>query len=397
MRFFCFLQSEKPLARYFTFAILVFLVSFLFAPSNKAGNNVYYIMVVLPAIPALILLFCQHTNLALRCPEVLLWGGLIVWTILQGWVVNDLPMQYLKHVFYTILFLLVVGRLISPYFFRSPVFVRGQFWVLQLYFLFSVLFFWIFGNYSPGLRQIPMLGRLWGQGGAIWLAAAFVLALPVWTREKRWGELAAALLFSGVFLIFVMQTRSAIVGLFGALLLGHGVWIWRHYPGARTGLIVGIAGTVILGVLLWRFFPTVQDLITRADSHRWELWSLLWKDLQNCGIWIGCGGEFLSSRVLSDGEIISHAHGLYQSFVLHTGLVSLLFFLLIIFWTLRTAWKNQDAWGIFLLAGLIAQCFDGGQLIGNPDDYWPIILFPMALIMNPRRMPVQMNIVQDEQ
>jgi hypothetical protein len=393
MKIFHFLPSERPLTRYFTFAILVFLASFLFIPSNKAGNNVYYALIALPAIPAL--LFHPRANLALRRPEALLWGGLVVWAILQGWIVNDLPAQYLKHILYTVLFLLVAGRLISPHPFRAPIFARGQFWLLQLYFLFSLLYFWIHGDYSSGLRQIPMLGRLWGQSGAIWLAAAFVLALPVWTRERRWAELAAAVFFCGIFLIFVMQTRSALVGLFGALILGYVTWTWRFFPRARVKVISGIAGILILGLLLWWFSPIVRSLIARADSYRFELWSLLWQDLQNCGVWLGCGGEFHSARLLSNGAIINHAHGLYQSFALYTGLVSLLLFWVISFWTLRTAWKNRDAWGAYLLTGLLAQCFDGGQLIGNPDDYWPIILFPMALIMNHRSRPVPTGMVDD--
>jgi hypothetical protein len=307
--------------------------------------------------------------------------------ILQGWIVNDLPVRYLKHILYTVLFLLVAGRLICPHPFRTPIFARGQFWSLQLYFLFSTLYFWIHGDYSPGLRQLSMLGRLGGQGGAIWLAAALILALPVWIRERRWAELAAALFLSEVSLVFVMQTRSALVG-FGVLVLGCGAWMLRFSPRAGVKLISGIAGVLILGLLLWWFSPIVRSLFARADSYRFELWSLLWQDLQNCGVWLGCGGEFHSARSLSNGMVILHAHGLYQSFALHTGLVSLLFFLSIGFWTLRTAWKNQDAWGAYLLTGLLAQCFDGGQLMGSPDEYWPVILFPMALIMNHRPLPV---------
>jgi hypothetical protein len=84
MKSFHFLQSEKPFTRYFTFAILVFLVSFLFtAPSNKAGNNVYYAIVALLAVPALALLFYRRANLVLCRPEVFLWGGLVVWAILR--------------------------------------------------------------------------------------------------------------------------------------------------------------------------------------------------------------------------------------------------------------------------------------------------------------------------
>jgi hypothetical protein len=390
MKSFFFLQSEKPLTRYFTLAVVVFLASFLFAPSNKTGNSVYYAIIALPALLAIpALLFYSRVNLALRRSEALLWGGLVVWAILQGWIVNDLPVQYLKHILYTVLFLLVVGSLISPQPFRDPVFARGQFWLLQLYFLLSVLYFWVYGDYSPGLRQLSMLGRLGGQGGAVWLAAAFVLALPVWIREKRWAELAAAFFLCGIFLVFVMQTRSALVGLLGALLLGYGFRILQFSsPRARAGLISGIAGVSILALLLWWFSPIVRNLVARGDSYRFELWSLLWQDLQNCGVWLGCGGEFRSARLLSNGGVILHAHGLYQSFVLHTGLVSLLFFSIIGFRALRTAWKSRDAWGAYLLTGLLAQCFDGGQLIGNPDNYWPVILLPIALIMNSRPPPI---------
>lgn len=380
--FFPFLKSRDSIEKYFTLVSLVFLASFLFAPSNKAGNNVYYALIFFPAVFVFPVLFYRRENLALRRPEALLWASLVIWMILQGCIVNDFRVQILKHIAYTTSFLMIAGRLISPHLFRAPVFARGQFWLLQCYFLTSVLVFWIQGSYSPGARVLFMLGRIGGQGGAIWLAAALVLVLPAWIREKRWTELAAGLLLSGVCLIFVMQTRSALVGLFGGLLLGCGLWAWSHYPRARVWMIASIAGALILGLLLCWGFPIVRQLFARADSSRIELWALLWKDLQNCGIWLGCGNEFRTARVLSSGEVIDHAHGLYQSFALKTGLISLLLFLALCFHVLKTAWKNHDAWGAYLLTSLIAQLFDGGGLIGNPDDYWPVILFPLALIMN---------------
>ena len=59
--------------------------------------------------------------------------------------------------------------------------------------------------------------------------------------------------------------------------------------------------------------------------------------------------------------------------------------------TLWQAWRNRDPWGMYLACALVMLNFDGSKLIGNPDELWPLVLLPAALVLGrvaqrPRRV-----------
>lgn len=373
--------SEGQRAGYFTLALLGFIAAFLLLPTAKMVNNYYYLTLALPAIAFLgLALWKKETGvLRLSTPESLLCGVFLLCCLIQG--APDGGGQYIRHVLYVALFLLAASRLINPTLFRSELFARGLFWVVLAYVFISLAVSWASGQYTPGMRILWLISRMNGCiYTSMWLASCFALALPYWLRGKRTMEMGLALLLTGGVMVFVLQSRSGIVALLAFLALA--IIASTRLFSRRHALILLM--TVLLnGVILffvWQQTTIPQELVHRADSYRFELWSKLLIDWQNCGIWQGCGPEFKSLRLLTSGGGILHAHSIYLALGVHNGLPALLLFLALCFFTLKTAWKNSDPWGAYLLTSFIGLAFDGGQIINNPDERWLQIFLPLALI-----------------
>ena len=65
----------------------------------------------------------------------------------------------------------------------------------------------------------------------------------------------------------------------------------------------------------------------------------------------------------------------------YTGGVGLVLFIGLMLATLWQAWRLRDAWGMYLACALVMLNFDGSLLIGNPDELWPLVLLPAAMIL----------------
>lgn len=364
---------------YFTFALLLFIASFLLLPTTKMVNNVYYVFLALPALVTVV----GRRGRGLRwAPDLLLWTLLIAWFAVVGIWSGD--GQHFKHVLYVALFVLLVRVFADPTVFRTPVFARGLFWILAIYVLGSAVIYWIVGRYAVGERVVWLPARMTGPiYTSMWLACCFALALPVWLRERRRLELAAALAVSVFCMAYVLQSRSGLVGLSLLLVLTAGAAVWRRsvHPFLLTGVAAGIAG---VAVLAGGQVPELVSLFQRADSGRLELWSILFADWMACGVWTGCGMDHVIDRQLSIGIPIPHPHSIFLALGLYSGLIALVIFLALMLTLLRDAWVRRDPWGLYLLTALVMLNFDGTKLVGNPDELWLLVLLPAALIGNRR-------------
>ncbi|HEY1027018.1 MAG TPA: O-antigen ligase family protein [Pseudomonas sp.] len=365
---------------YFTFALLIFIASFLLLPTSKMVNNVYYVLLALPAL----VFFVVRLGRDIRpSPALLLWAGLCAWYLLVGALSGS--GQYFKHVLYLALFVLLVSQLVDPRIFRTALFARGLFWVVGVYVLGSAIVYWIIGRYAPGERIIWLPGRMAGPiYTSMWLACCFALALPTWIAQRRWLELAAALALAVFCMAYVLQSRSGLVGMLAICAL---ICAWHAMRHLRYFLILAVAAVIVVGVVLFAVpeVPVMSQLFARADSGRFELWRVLAGEWQACGIWLGCGVHYTTSSTIMGGVAIQHPHNIYLALGLYSGLVSLLLFLALAIVVLRHAWVQRDPWGLYLLVALIVLNFDGSKLVGNPDELWMLVLLPMALIPNERR------------
>lgn len=362
---------------YFAFALLAFIASFLLLPTTKMVNNVYYGLLALPALVVL-LRYRQH---GLRNDPVLwLWALLLGWFALIGATSGD--GQFYKHILYVALFVLAVSQWVAPGLFRRDGFARALFWTLGGYVLGSALLYWATGRYAVGERVIWLPSRMTGPiYTSMWLVCCFALALPVWLRDRCWLELGGGLALVMFCAGYVLQSRSGLVGLavLVPLIL---VYLGMQQPRwLLWGAVGGGALVVVLGLAVFSV-PEVASLFSRADSGRFELWSILLGEWQDCGVLLGCGLEHEAGQALSNGAPIQHPHNIYLSLGLYAGLPAMVIFMMIMLATLRRAWLCRDAWGVYLAVALVVLNFDGSLLVGNPDELWLLILLPSALILN---------------
>ncbi len=363
-------------ALYFSLALCVFLLSYVLAPSAKLTNNIFYTLI---ALPGACILISGHARRLLNAPLVLGWLLFLAWFLLPAAIAGS--WQFYKHILYTLLFVLIVAVLTEPMFFRSQQFVRVQFWMLCFYIYVSAFYSWSSGLYLPGNRLALLPARLDNVVYAsAWLVSALGLGMPAWVQGKRWIEGVAAVLLAVVAVAFVLQTRTALVG--GAFLLC--LWLLfglRHKPRvtARALLAGALVGAAVLAFIYHQSWW--HSLWARGDSYRGEILRIMLGEWHNCGWLLGCGKGFHTTQLLAGSMPIMHPHNIFVALGVYTGAPALLLFVVLMGATLRYAWRLRDAWGVFLACSLVMLNFDGSLIIGNPDELWPLVLLPAAMVL----------------
>lgn len=369
-------MGSRTSRRYFAVATIVFLLSYILMNSSKWTNNIFYAFI---ALPGLVFLLKERGAGLLKQPLAWAWLVFIAWFLVPAAIAGD--GQFYKHILYVALFVFVVAALVEPELMRNGLFVRGMFWILCVYIYGFAAYAYLTGVYGLGERVALLPSRLQNViYTSIWLLCALALAFPLWLKERRYLEAAAAVLLSLFAIAFVLQTRTALVG---AVFL-FGLWalhaIWKFPKLGLAGLAVGIVGA---GLTLWIIHDQAWfvGLMARGDSFRVELFQIMTGEWRNCGWLLGCGVEFKTTQLLGGFMPIQHPHNMFVALGLYTGGVSLVLFLVLMASTLLMAWRNRDPWGLFLAAALVMLNFDGSKLVGNPDELWPLVLLPAAVVM----------------
>lgn len=368
--------SRRVCSRYFSAVLILFLLSYILLSSAKWTNNIFYGLV---ALPGLFFLLKERGAGLLGQPLAWAWLVFLLWFLVPAVIAGD-P-QFYKHILYVTLFVFVVAGLTEPVFFRSGSFARALFWVIALYIFASAVYSWSTGVFTFGQRVGLLPGRMENViYVSIWLFCALGLAMPAWERERRWLEAACAVVISLIAVAFVLQTRTALVGAAFLFSLWALYGVYRH---PRQGLIALMVAVVLFGLALWLVQDEVwfQSLLARGDSYRIELFRIMTGEWGNCGWALGCGVDFHTTQTLTGGMPIQHPHNIFVALGLYTGGVSLILFMIVMALTLWQAWRTRDPWGVYLACSLVMLNFDGSKLIGNPDELWPLVLLPAALIL----------------
>lgn len=372
-------QNAVSVERYFTWALLLFVLAFVWLPTPKAVNNFYYVFL---ALPALWVFACGRWRAVRSTPLLWLWIAFLSWALMAA--VQVQTFQYLKHWLYIVIFCGLVLWLIDYRFFRRRWVLLGIFYLLLAYVLLSALYLWYSGAYQPGARVGDMPMRLSGPTyGSIVLVAFFALAITRLVGCGQWftlGVSAALVIFvTG----YVLQSRAGVLGTFVLIGLvfmycfwcvGH--WWKRFFLG--LGLLVLVVG------LCWLFNtePTFKLLIQRADSGRFELWHAHYQAFMECRTWLGCApAHFEGISIFGGNMLILHPHNVLFSVLLHHGWVGFLVFLAILVLTFGAAWQQRNPWGLFLLVSLLMLMFEGKGLINHPNELWVLMFLPCMLIL----------------
>jgi len=369
-------SDNRTSRRYFSAALIVFLASFVLMASSKWTNNIFYAFIALPGLVFLVKergagLFSDKLGLA--------WLVFLLWFLVPAAIAGE--GQFYKHIVYVTLFVFVVAALVNHDFMRSWVFARALFWIICLYILAYALYAYATGLYALGQRVDLLPARMENViYVSIWLLCALALAMPHWLRRQLWVEAFAALVLSLVAVSFVLQTRTAMLGA-AFLFAAWAVWALWRFPRIAGPWLLGFA--VLGAVVLWLIKDAswVHSVIARGDSFRGELFRVMVGEWQNCGWALGCGVEFHTDKLLAGTMPIQHPHNIFVALGLYTGGVSLLLFLVIVAMTLVQAVRLRDPWGMYLACALVMLNFDGSKLIGNPDELWPLVLLPAAMVL----------------
>lgn len=375
-------SRKQAIQTYFTVSILLFMVSFLLLPTAKMVNNVYYLLTALPAL--LLIVFMRGRALSIT-PGMLGWALILSWFVFIG--VLEVNLQFLKHVLYVALFLVVVSQFVDPRLFNAPLFSRILFWSVTLYVLGSSVFYWLSGHYAFGERVLWLPARMTGPiYTSMWITSCFALALPTWFLQRRFGELGIGLLIAIFLMSFALQSRTGLAALV-ALVAACSVLL--AIANKKTGLLTFTLFIFGIGIVwfLTKDIPQIGQLLARGDALRFEIWSTLIGEWNECGIWLGCGLAHQSQHILTGGGIILHPHNIFLALGVHTGLVSLVIFATLMCLALHQAWRQRNPWGLYLFASLVGLNFDGSMLIGNPDELWLLVLLPAGLIINRNNHP----------
>ena len=362
--------------RYFSLALCMFLLSYVLGPSAKLTNTIFYALIALPG--GFYMLKAAGRELV-KEPLVIGWLVFLAWFLLPAMIAGS--WQFYKHILYTLLFVLVVAALTDPVLFRRQQFVRAQFWILCGYIYVSAFYNWSSGHYLPGNRLALLPSRLDNVVyTSVWLVSALGLGMPAWAQGKRWLEGVAAVLLAVVAVAFVLQTRTALVG--GAFLLSlwlvHGL---RHKPTLTARALLAAAGVGALVLALIYQQSWWHSLWARGDSYRGEILRIMLGEWQNCGWLLGCGKGFHTTALLAGSMPIMHPHNIFVALGVYTGAPALVLFIALMAATLLYAWRFCDAWGVFLACSLVMLNFDGSLIIGNPDELWPLVLLPAAMVL----------------
>ncbi|MFL1526890.1 O-antigen ligase domain-containing protein [Pseudomonas sp. O230] len=369
--------GKITLSPYFGLALCLFLLSFVVGWSSKWTNNLFYGLMV---FPGLVFLIKEKGAGLLKQPLAWGWVAFLLWFLVPASIAGE-P-QFFKHIFYVLMFIMVVGAFTDPQFFRSLAFARAQFWILTLYIFICAIYGWSSGELPFGARLALLPARLQNIiYASIWLLCALALVMPVWIRERKLIEGGLGIVLSLFAVLFVMQVRTAVVG--AAFLMG----CWLLYGLCQKPRLFGSILAIVL-VVLGGLYGVVhnelwfESLLSRGDSSRVEIFHIMVGEWQRCGWTLGCGIGFHTDQLLAGVTPIQHPHNIFVALGLYSGALALVLFVVLMAASLWQAWRLRDAWGMYLACALLMLNFDGSLLIGNPDELWPLVLLPSAMILS---------------
>lgn len=202
---------------------------------------------------------------------------------------------------------------------------------------------------------------------AFYSGMAFPIALALsflvqGKKEKKWLLAASAFLLAADLLTF---SRGGYVGLFGAGLIGAGIFFGRKVSAKK--LITGSMVILLLGVLFVaspvgeRFLSSFSPS-DGSNSERLRLWQEGLGHLSEQPFFgYGLGNYPLIVKPSAAYREPIYAHNLYLDIALETGLAGLVFFLLFLFGSLSIAWrkwkKSVDIFSLGIFFSLLVFSF----------------------------------------
>jgi O-antigen ligase len=365
--------------------LALFLGGFFLLPTGKAVNNVYYALVL---TPALFLLrrtdwrWLANNNLWRAAMLLLLYLAMSgLWTEhmqLGAWLSQAKALPYVG------IYLALIACVVV----RRPGAID---WLVRTLVVAAVI-----GTVVSAIRfyssaawpmRLEYTGAVYNANeGATLAGTALLLALfqlvPASTRTWRrraWLTGTAALLVGMV----LSGSRTPLTALVACTILGLGLRRqWRLLAIGSAALAVSIAMAVNLSA--------GQQAIARGDSFRLAIWQHYAERVAKHP-WLGEGVlTDDKSRVefsAGDGTAFTalHPHDVYLATALYGGALAVLLLLALVALALRQGWtlakRGEPAWLLVLVFALLCMLTDGDRLLHAPRAIWVYFWLPIGALI----------------
>ncbi|KAB0483566.1 O-antigen ligase [Pseudomonas reinekei] len=369
------MQETRWAQVWMTIGLLWFLLAIAVAPTNKIYQQGLVASLWLPA-----LLFTWSARARLRelfykqrwvyLPML----GLLMWSLISlAWTNAPDLAREAKRLLYIVVFLMFFPIFANG---RPDRVIRIMQWGgigLAATALAAIIkFYGVDGNvWSARLEGLGELAHPILGGYVIGLAAVWLALWPPGTNKLQVVWVVAL----GLLCAFVMlsQSRGAGLALFFTILA---MPVWSS---DRRSRIIAAAAFIVAVLAIWWFESFV---VARGVSYRPQiLMASLQMISERPWLGLGLGGDY---QVFASGEYFNHTHNLFTHVAIELGLPGLLLWCSIWLAVLCAAWKARETLyakgviGIWVFSTLAMQ-FDAASLSGTPRPEWFISWLPVGL------------------
>ncbi len=364
----------------------LFLAGFFLLPTSKALNNVYYALVLAPA-----LLLLRRADWRWLARSRLWWAALalLAYLTLSGlWSAGFTPARWLheaKALPYLVVYLAVLACVCA----RRP---QAWEWLLRAVLLAAVagtlVSAVIFYRVQPWPARLEYYAAVYNSneaatlvGGCVLLALFHVLpaARPGWARLA--GSAVALILAAGV---LMTGSRTPLAALL--VCVGCGLALRRQW----RLLAAYVVAVVVVGTALWGSGYASGGAVARGMSYRPAIWQQFAARVA-ASPWLGEGiltedTTQVPSVAASESSLaMDHPHNVYLATGLYGGLPALALLAVVIGLALRQgvrlAGRGEPVWLLVLLLGLLCMLTDGDRLLHAPRGIWFYFWLPVGALL----------------
>ena len=358
-----------------------FLCAFLFFPSPKSHNNLFYLTVLIPAIPLLgdQFLRLMKNNIPFRviflfivyCSISVFWSPIIDF---------DSSLKIVRHAFYPLLFINITIHLLET---NPKIFEKIFTWLIIAAVFGAALniLFWYKDNPFPSSRLFG-----WGRienpiviGCIYGMIAIITITRAIRAETKR--DILIYLATTLAFLGFILLTHSKLAQITFSITLLVSVII--HFN--RKAMIFLMSAALFVVLFAWRAPEVFQRYSFAKLPDRYYIWKKVLYDSMDA-MFFGHGILAEMSAVAS-GVVHTTPHSIYVGTVFYFGIFGMLLLGVFIIWVLKISFdygRQSKDYLVFILCifGLIACAGDYGILIDHPNGLWVLFWLPTSLAIS---------------
>lgn len=363
----------------------LFLAGFFLMPSSKSLNNVYYALVL---APALFLLRGADWRWLAGSTVWRVAMLLLAWLTVSGWWSADatLPdwLGEAKALPYVAVYLAVLACVCArrPNTFEHV--LRAVVLAAVIGTLYSAA---VFYAQAPWFARLAYATAVYNANEAATLNGAALLVLtfqvlpasPHRWRRTAWAGCALVLLGG----IALTGSRTPLVATLACLALGLAL--------RRQWRLLGVFGAAMLasGVLLTGG-NAVRQALERGDSYRFAIWENYALRVAKTP-WLGEGLLTDETTVVTPSSPAAepitflHPHSVYLATALYGGLPALAMLLTLAACALRQGWhgaaRGEPAWLLVLTFALLCMLTDGDRFLNAPRAIWFYFWLPVGVLI----------------